>query len=82
MKSRFSGKAWEQYHGGGNSNKGGSSHRSEARGRGGKEKCGGGPLNFNTQSLRKWERKANGTFLNGEQNQNGYLRKGQKLSPF
>ena len=52
-------------------------------GQGGKrEGGGGGPLNVNTQSLRKWERKANGTFLNEEQNQNEYLRKGQKLSSF
>lgn len=51
-------------------------------GQGGKREGGGGPLNVNTQSLRKWERKANGTFLNEEQNQNEYLRKGQKLSSF
>ena len=56
-----------------NSNKGGSSHRSEARGGRGKEKRGS--PNFHTRSLRKWERKGNGTFLNEKQNQNYYVRK-------
>lgn len=56
-----------------NSNRGGSSHRSEARGGRGREKQGS--PNFHTRLLRKWERKGNGTFLNEKQNQNYYLRK-------
>ena len=82
VKTRFSGKAWEQYHGGETATKE-AVDTGQRHGAGWKKRRGGGgPLNVNTQSLRKWERKANGTFLNEEQNQNEYLRKGQKLSSF
>lgn len=81
VKTRFSGKAWEQYHGGEAATKE-AVHTGQRHGAGVEKKKGGGPLNFSTQSLGKWERKANGTFLNEEQNQNDYLRKGQQLSSF